>query len=188
MTLVHFDSLLLLHSDQVGEWSNYGGLNITNVEAFHEFGAKNITLKVTTIEVSLSRTMCVCMLWNQLSILVGERESGHKVKVRHSPVPSPFSIHALIFINLPFREPFASVGWGMDCCCRKQIIDKSKPNVIRDERTRDETLTSSSSSPFSHSKPSSLLPAYRRILSSHCFLSIFVCACACHCVSMFKSS
>ena len=39
---------------QVGEWSSSGGLNITNPEAFHEFGTKNITLKVTTIEVSFA--------------------------------------------------------------------------------------------------------------------------------------
>ncbi|XP_015781956.1 glutamate receptor ionotropic, kainate 2-like isoform X1 [Tetranychus urticae] len=36
--------------DKVGEWTNTGGLNITNAEAFHEFGTTNITLRVTTIE------------------------------------------------------------------------------------------------------------------------------------------
>ena len=38
--------------DKVGEWTNTGGLNVTKPEAFHEFGETNITLKVTTIEVS----------------------------------------------------------------------------------------------------------------------------------------
>lgn len=38
--------------DKVGEWTNTGGLNVTKPEAFHEFGDTNITLKVTTIEVS----------------------------------------------------------------------------------------------------------------------------------------
>lgn len=37
---------------QVGEWSTEKGLNITNHAAFHEFGTTNITLRVTTIEVS----------------------------------------------------------------------------------------------------------------------------------------
>ncbi|RWS02104.1 glutamate receptor ionotropic: kainate 2-like protein, partial [Dinothrombium tinctorium] len=34
----------------VGEWITSSGLNVTNHEAFHEFGTRNITLKVTTIE------------------------------------------------------------------------------------------------------------------------------------------
>lgn len=37
---------------KVGEWTNVAGLNITNPQAFHEFGPTNITLIVTTIEVS----------------------------------------------------------------------------------------------------------------------------------------
>ncbi|RWS28884.1 glutamate receptor ionotropic: kainate 2-like protein [Leptotrombidium deliense] len=36
--------------DKVGEWSTTSGLNISNHEAFHEFGTRNITLRVTTIE------------------------------------------------------------------------------------------------------------------------------------------
>lgn len=38
--------------DKVGEWTSTEGLNVTKPEAFHEFGDANITLKVTTIEVS----------------------------------------------------------------------------------------------------------------------------------------
>lgn len=38
---------------QVGEWTNAKGLNITNPRVFHEFGTTNITLKVTTITVSI---------------------------------------------------------------------------------------------------------------------------------------
>ncbi|KAH9381833.1 hypothetical protein HPB48_016348 [Haemaphysalis longicornis] len=34
----------------VGEWSTSDGLNITNHNAFHDFGTTNITLRVTTIE------------------------------------------------------------------------------------------------------------------------------------------
>ncbi|XP_055939861.1 glutamate receptor ionotropic, kainate 2-like isoform X2 [Argiope bruennichi] len=36
--------------EKVGEWSTNFGLNITNHQAFHEFGTTNITLRVTTIE------------------------------------------------------------------------------------------------------------------------------------------
>ncbi|CAL1283893.1 unnamed protein product [Larinioides sclopetarius] len=36
--------------EKVGEWSTNLGLNITNHQAFHEFGTTNITLRVTTIE------------------------------------------------------------------------------------------------------------------------------------------
>jgi ionotropic kainate glutamate receptor 2 len=35
---------------KVGEWTTSSKLNITNHEAFHEFGTRNITLRVTTIE------------------------------------------------------------------------------------------------------------------------------------------
>ena len=38
--------------EQVGEWTTLSGLNITNHEAFHEFGTSNITLRVTTIEAT----------------------------------------------------------------------------------------------------------------------------------------
>lgn len=37
--------------DKVGEWSRETGLKITKPEAFREYGATNITLLVTTIEV-----------------------------------------------------------------------------------------------------------------------------------------
>ncbi|GIZ01083.1 glutamate receptor ionotropic: kainate 2-like protein [Caerostris extrusa] len=40
--------------EKVGEWSTNYGLNITNHHAFHEFGTTNITLRVTTIEVSMN--------------------------------------------------------------------------------------------------------------------------------------
>ena len=52
-SFVKWDLLKLrkMKLDKVGEWSSTGGLNITSHEAFHEFGTKNITLKVTTIEV-----------------------------------------------------------------------------------------------------------------------------------------
>ncbi|GBN28818.1 hypothetical protein AVEN_180600-1 [Araneus ventricosus] len=40
--------------EKVGEWSTNFGLNITNHQAFHEFGTTNITLRVTTIEGKLS--------------------------------------------------------------------------------------------------------------------------------------
>lgn len=43
----------------MGEWSNQDGLNITNPEAFHEFGKTNITLKVTTIEVSYENIITI---------------------------------------------------------------------------------------------------------------------------------
>ncbi|KAL3194200.1 hypothetical protein MRX96_016333 [Rhipicephalus microplus] len=36
--------------EKVGEWSTSDGLNITNHNAFHDFGTSNITLRVTTIE------------------------------------------------------------------------------------------------------------------------------------------
>ncbi len=36
----------------MGEWTTSSGLNITNHEAFHEFGTTNITLRVTTIEAT----------------------------------------------------------------------------------------------------------------------------------------
>ncbi|XP_071037367.1 glutamate receptor ionotropic, kainate 2-like isoform X5 [Parasteatoda tepidariorum] len=36
--------------EKVGEWSTANGLNVTNHDAFHEFGTTNITLRVTTIE------------------------------------------------------------------------------------------------------------------------------------------
>ncbi|EEC19136.1 EAA5, putative, partial [Ixodes scapularis] len=36
--------------EKVGEWSTNDGLNITNHNAFHDFGTSNITLRVTTIE------------------------------------------------------------------------------------------------------------------------------------------
>ncbi|XP_015787527.1 glutamate receptor ionotropic, kainate 2-like [Tetranychus urticae] len=35
--------------DKVGEWTTWSGLNVSNHEAFHEFGSKNITLRITTI-------------------------------------------------------------------------------------------------------------------------------------------
>ena len=38
--------------DKVGEWSREQGLKITKHDAFHEYGPSNITLLVTTIEVS----------------------------------------------------------------------------------------------------------------------------------------
>ncbi|KAI1298706.1 Glutamate receptor ionotropic, kainate 2 [Halotydeus destructor] len=49
---VKMDLLKLRQNDMdtVGEWSTTGRLNITNHMAFHEFGTKNITLRVTTIE------------------------------------------------------------------------------------------------------------------------------------------
>lgn len=36
--------------EKVGEWTSTDGLNISNHNAFHEFGTQNITLRVTTIE------------------------------------------------------------------------------------------------------------------------------------------
>ncbi|RWS13642.1 EAA5-like protein, partial [Dinothrombium tinctorium] len=50
---IKFDLLKLRQHDldKVGEWTSSGGLNVTNSAAFHEFGATNITLRVTTIEV-----------------------------------------------------------------------------------------------------------------------------------------
>ena len=45
-------TMMMIIAWQVGEWTNRGGLNITFPEAFNEFSVKNITLKVTTIEVS----------------------------------------------------------------------------------------------------------------------------------------
>ncbi len=38
--------------DQVGEWTTASGLNISNHNAFHEFGTTNISLRVTTIEAT----------------------------------------------------------------------------------------------------------------------------------------
>ena len=47
-------SHLHLPALQVGEWTSTTGLNIMDPDAFHEFGTKNITLKVSTILVSQS--------------------------------------------------------------------------------------------------------------------------------------
>ena len=42
--------------DKVGEWTDTGGLNITNPHAFHEFGMMNITLKVRRVDLCNKNT------------------------------------------------------------------------------------------------------------------------------------
>lgn len=128
---------------------------------------------------------------NQLSILLGEQ----RVKVRNSHFsPSPCSPFTLSFSLIYYFETICQcwlangLGWILLLLfCRKQIIDNSKPNVIREKEGDRETGRRKVHFvfvffPFSDFQP--ILPVYRILSSQNPLLCLSVCMCLCVCVSL----
>ncbi|XP_071037366.1 glutamate receptor ionotropic, kainate 2-like isoform X4 [Parasteatoda tepidariorum] len=65
--------------EKVGEWSTANGLNVTNHDAFHEFGTTNITLRVTTIEADP-----YVMVKENTSLKGNERFHGFCIDLLHA--------------------------------------------------------------------------------------------------------
>lgn len=66
--------------DKVGEWSRETGLKIIKPEAFHEFGPSNITLLVTTIEVS--KKVFLLVFWWSADIRLSNSMPSKSIECR----------------------------------------------------------------------------------------------------------